>query len=85
MSQEQKIVFHVFTNSQNARLYALTFDREGSQLPTDQGRWLYWKEFEAGLEARIGFGLEDEKAVAAEIERQGYYIWAGERVLKPAS
>ena len=78
--------FYVFTNSSDAKLYALTADQEGEALPTDHpeanSRWKYWKAFEGGLEGRIAFGLEDEAAAEAEIDNQGYYLFHRKRLLR---
>lgn len=78
--------FHVFTNSSDPNLYALTADQAGEALPVDDpdanSHWNYWKSFEGGLEGRIAFGLKDEAAAEAEIEKQGYYLFQRERLLE---
>lgn len=79
---DEKTIFYVFKNTKKASLHALTHDKEGSDLPQDQGKWVYWKEFEGGVAGRIAFGLEDEKAAHAGIEKDGYYIWQWPRMLK---
>jgi len=65
------------------RTIALTGDRAGTNLPKDQ-KWSYWKSFESGIRARIGFGIEDERAVIAEIQQKGYYIHHLPRLFRAA-
>ena len=79
LSEELVMRFHVFTNSSDPNLYALTADPEGEALPVDHpeanSRWNYWKSFEGKLEGRIAFALKDETAAEAEIEKHGYYLF----------
>lgn len=65
------------------RQVALTADRAGTALPKEE-KWVFWKSFEGGLRARIGFGLEDEIAAQAEIASTGYYLHQIKRLLRRA-
>ncbi len=65
------------------RAIALTGDRAGTNLPKDQ-KWAYWKSFESGIRARIGFGLEDEKNAITEIQQKGYYLHDLPRLFRAA-
>ena len=65
------------------RQVALTADRAGTALPEGE-KWVFWKSFEGGLRARIGFGLEDENAAQAEIAETGYYLHQIKRLLRRA-
>lgn len=70
--------FHVFRNNADSSLYALTGDKAGESLPVDypksSAEWTYWNSFEGGQRGRMAFGLDDEAAVQADIEEQGYYL-----------
>jgi hypothetical protein len=60
---------------------ALTLDRAGAHLPGDR-KWTYWKTFESGIRARVVFGIADEAAVAAEINKSGFYVYEMPRLLQ---
>lgn len=75
--------FHAHRAGSNGRKIALTGEKSGAMLPDDE-RWSYWKGFDSGISARIGFGLEDEKGALAAIERDGYYIYNLPRIMRPA-
>lgn len=74
---------YVFRDSQNIRHIALTDEKTGAKLPNDV-KWLFWKDFEAGMKGRIAFGLEEETAAFKTIEEQGYYLYTQQRILKPS-
>jgi hypothetical protein len=67
----------------DGRDVALTADRAGAALPSDE-KWVFWKSFEGGLRARIGFGLEDEVAAQKAIREKGYYLHHIKRLMRPA-
>lgn len=82
-------VFHVFRNSTNPRLIALTFDKAGSALPKIQhppkSKWIYWKSFEGAIRGRVAFGLDDEKKAASEVKKKGYYMYEYSRLFRAGS
>lgn len=75
--------FHAHRAGSNGRKIGLTDEKSGAMLPNDE-IWAYWKSFDTGISARIGFGLEDENAALEGIRRDGYYIYEMPRLLRSA-
>jgi hypothetical protein len=77
--------FYVFMNMRDTKQLALTHNREGGNLPQDQGRWRYWKEFNGGLSGREAFGLKNPDEALTALKQQGYYLWKWPRLSKTAA
>lgn len=75
--------YYAHRASSNARKLALTSDRTGALLTTDE-KWSFWKSFESGLSARVAFGLEDEAGAQESIKAKGYYVYELQRLLRRA-
>ncbi len=70
---DDAVKIFLFVNSEE-RLYAITRDKNGNNLPLLSGDWIFQKEVVLGVQEPLTIGIDPEPVLRG-LRSDGYFIW----------